>query len=103
MDKMLSFEEKRFVNELFKDSEKTDPVMWPAWGYFVPYALGGFIIVYVCLATVSNLTELTIKFVLLPGILAGMTLLLGGSWIEYRTRNFQERRILISLLKKLLE
>lgn len=101
MDKTLSFEEKRFVNELLKDSKQNDPFMWPAWGPFVPYALGGFIPVYVCLAAVSSLSELTIKFVLLPGILAGMTLLLGGAWIQHMTRNYQERKMLVGLLKKL--
>ena len=98
---MLTFEEKRFVNEILKDSRNTDPALWPAWGPYVPYTSGGLIVVYVCLATVSNLNELTIKFVLLPGILTGMILFLGGSWIEYRTRNFQDRRMLVNLLKKL--
>lgn len=102
MDKALSFEEKRFINDLLKNSKQTDPVMWPAWGPFVPYALGGFIIIYVCFATVSSLSEMTIIFVLLPGLLAGMTLLLGGAWIQHMTRNYRDKKMLVGLLKKLM-
>lgn len=54
MDKMLTYKEKRYIENLIKSSKKIDPVRWPGWGGWVAFALGGALIVFVCLLTVSS-------------------------------------------------
>jgi amino acid transporter len=101
MDKMLTFKEKRYVENLMRGSKEHDPVMWSSWGGWVSFALGGFLIAYVCFLTASNLSTETVNSVLLPGILVGMVLLLGGYWIQHMSKKAQDDRILFDILKKM--
>lgn len=83
MDKMLTFKEKRYIEKIMRSSKERDPVMWSSWGGWVSFALGGFLIVFVCFLTVSNLSAENVNSILMPGILAGMVLLVGGYWTQH--------------------
>jgi len=103
MEKMLTFTEKRYIENLMKRSEKIDAVMWPSWGAWVVFALGGFLIAFVCFLTATNLSTETINSVLMPGIFAGMVLLIGGYWVQLVSKKEKEDKILAGILKKLLD
>lgn len=102
MGKRLSFKEKRHVENLISSSKERDPVLWPSWGGWVAFALGGFLIVFVCFLTAANLNVENVKSILLPGIFAGMVLLVGGYWLQYMSRKAEDDRILTGILKKVL-
>lgn len=103
MDKMLTFTEKRYIENLMRSSRKPDSVMWPRWGGWVSFTLGGVVIVFVCLLTVSNLSVDSVNYVLMPGILVGMILLIGGYWSQYMARKVEDDKVLAEILKKLVE
>jgi predicted phage tail protein len=103
MDKMLTFKEKRYIESLMKSSRNIDPLMWPNWGGWVAFMLGGAVIVYSCFLTVSNLSAESIRLVLMPGILTGMVLLVGGYWIQYMSRKAESDKVLVGILQKLLD
>ncbi len=102
MDKRLSFKEKRHVENLMRNSKENAPVLWPSWGGWVAFALGGFLIVFVCFLTATNLSVENIKSILLPGIFAGMVLLVGGYWLQYMSRKTQDDKALAGILKKVV-
>jgi hypothetical protein len=103
MDKMLTFKEKRYIENLLKSYTTPDPVMWPSWGPWVSFALGGLLIVSVCFITASNLSVENINYILMPGILTGMVLLIGGYWTQRMFRKAEKNKILAGILRKLLE
>lgn len=103
MDKMLALKEKRYIENLMKSSKKIAPVMWPGWGGWVAFALGGALIVFVCFLTVSNLSAENVNSVLMPGIQTGMVLLIGGYWTQSMSRKAENDKVLAGILKKLLE
>lgn len=103
MEKTLTFKEKRYIENLMKNSKDLNAAMWPSWSAWAVFALGGFLIAYVCFLTASNLSPENIKNVLMPGIFAGMVLLIGGYWIQYMSKKLQDDKILAGILKKVLE
>lgn len=78
-------------------------VMCQNWGGWVAFALGGALIVFVCLLTVSKLNAETVNSVLMPGILSGMVLLIGGYWTQYMSRKAENDKVLAGILRKLLD
>ena len=103
MDKMLTVKEKRYIANLVKSSKKIDSVMWPGWGGWVAFALGGAVIVVACFLAVSNLSAENVNSVLMPGILTGMVLLIGGYWTQSMSRKAENDKVLAGILKKLLD
>jgi len=103
MDKVLTVKEKRYIKNLMSSSKKTDPVMWPSWGGWVAFMLGGAVMVYSCFLTVSNLSADSVRLVLVPGILTGMVLLVGGYWTQYMSRKAENDKVLVGILQKLLD
>lgn len=76
--------------------------MWPEWSAWVLFAIGGFLIVSVCLITIGNLHATSIKFVLLPGVTVGLALMLFGAFMQHMSVKVEEQRIIVGLLKKLM-
>ena len=99
---MLTFREKRIVFKLLKDSPNSDTTKWHEWGYSFLFALGGVVIVLVCLQTLNSLSAESIKYVLIPGVTAGLAILFGGAYGLHITRQFEERKVLAGVLKKLM-
>lgn len=102
MEKMLTAKEKQVVNKLLDESTELSPTRWSSWSPWVVLTLGGFLILSVSLIVLGNLTAFNIQYVLLPGVLTGCVLLLGGAWGLYMSRKMEEQKILAGLLKKLL-
>jgi len=103
MDKMLTIKEKRYVEKLLGDAKELDPLIWPAWGSWVSFSLGGFLIVFVCFLTATNLSTENVSSVLMPGILAGMVLLIGGYWAQRMSRKVRDKKVIAGILRKLLK
>lgn len=102
MEKRLNLKEKRHLENLIRNSKEHDLVLWPSWGGWVAFALGGFLIVFVCFLTATNLSEENIKSIFLPGIFAGVVLLAGGYWLQYMSRKKLDDKALAGLLKKVV-
>ena len=102
MENVLTFKEKKYVQKLMGNSKNFDAAVWPEWGAWVLFAIGGFLIVSVCLITLENLHAISIKFVLLPGMTIGLALMLFGAFMQNMSVKVEEQKILIGLLKKLM-
>lgn len=99
---MLTFREKRFAENFTQVSESLDTPVWHDWAYSALFAVGGILIVLVCLATINNLSAQSIKFMLLPGVTAGMLFLFAGAYGFHISKRFEQRKILVGVLKKLM-
>ena len=82
------------------NSKNLDAAMWPEWGAWVLFAIGGFLIVSVCFITLENLHAISIQFVLLPGVTMGLAIMLFGAFMQHMSVKVEEQRILVGLLKK---
>ncbi len=102
MDTMLTFKEKKYAQKLITNSKNLDAAMWPEWGAWVLFALGGFLTVSVIFITLENLHATSIKFVFLPGITMGLALMLFGAFIQHISTKAEEQKIIAGLLKKLM-
>ncbi|MEX0738969.1 MAG: hypothetical protein WD071_06485 [Pseudohongiella sp.] len=103
MEKMFTNKERRYIENLMKSSKETDPVLWPSWGAWVSFGLGGFLIASACFITASNLSIETIGSVLMPGIFAGAVLVVGGYWTQYKSKKSEGDKILAGILRKLMK
>ncbi len=102
MQKILTFKEKRFVEKLMKESSSASLESWTEWGAYFLMGLGGFLIVFVGFTTLTNLSATSIKFVLLPGTAIGMLLTFFGVYGLRLAKMAEEKKILSSLVRKLL-
>jgi len=103
---MLTFKEKEVASKILREAESLDSQMTPEWVAWFLYALGGFMIIFVCLTTAGNLSgetaRDTIFFVLLPGTVIGLFFLLAGGAMTLRSQREEEKKITARLLKKLM-
>jgi len=99
---MLTFREKRFAEKFMKETENLDTSVSHEWAYSALFAVGGILIVFVCLGTLHSLSAQSIKFMLLPGVAAGMLLLFAGAYGFHISKKFEERKLLVGVLKKLM-
>ena len=76
--------------------------MTPEWAAWFLYALGGLLVIFVCLTTASNLSGEVIRLVLLLGVAIGCFLWLVGAVITHHSQRSEEKKIMASLLKKLM-
>ncbi len=53
--------------------------------------------------TVTNLSAGSVNLVLVPGILVGMVLLIGGYWTQFMFRKAENDKVLVGILKKLMD
>ena len=102
MKKMLTFKEKEFVSKINREARSPFAQSTPEWAAWFLYILGGFVIAFVCLTAASNLSGEVIRLVLLPGIVIGGFLLLMGAAITRVSQRAEEKKIMASLLKKLM-
>ena len=102
MNTMLTFKEKKYVEKLLSSSNNMETSMWPEWGAWALYALGGFLIVSVGFIFLENPHAITIRYVLLPGVAIGMALILFGSYTQHRSVKAEEQQVLADLLRKLM-
>lgn len=102
MENMLTFKERKYVQKLMRNSKYLEAAMWPEWGAWVLFAIGGFLIVSVIFITLENLHAISIKFVLIPGGIMGLALMLFGAFMQHMYVKAEEQRILSGLLKKLM-
>jgi len=102
VQKILTFKEKRFVEKLMKESRNASVESWSEWGAYFLMGLGGFVIVFVCFTTLTDLSATSIKFVLLPGTAIGMFLTFFGAYGLHAFKVAEEKKILSSLVRKLL-
>jgi|GEM_PF-1752067 len=102
MKTMLTFKEKEIASKLLREANSLDTQVVPEWGAWVLYALGGLLIVFVCLTTAGNLSGEVIRLVLLPGVAIGCFLLLVGAVITHVSQRAEEKKIMAGLLKKLM-
>jgi hypothetical protein len=103
MGRMLSVKERRYVDNLLNKNEKRDPFLWPSWGPWISFGLGGFLIVFVCFLTISNFSIQNINSILLPGIFSGAVLVIGGYWTQYKSRKAEGDKVLAGILSKLVK
>ena len=106
---MLTFKEKEIASRIISEAETLDAQTAPEWSAWFLYALGGFLIVAVCLITADSLRADTIQFyadtiryVLIPGTVIGLFFLLLGAVITHGSQRAEERKIMAGLLKKLM-
>ena len=103
MQKMLTFKEKKLVKNLMQESGDLRLEGWNELGAFCSIGLGGFFMIFVSLTTLTNLSDVSIKYVLLPGIGIGMMLLLVGSFGLHVSKKAEEKKILAGLIRKLMD
>ena len=99
---MLTFREKRIAENFMQESENLDTPASYGWAYSALFAVGGILIVLVCLGTLNNLSAQSIKFMLLPGVTAGMLFLFAGAYGFHMSKKFEEGKLLVGVLKKLM-
>src|SRR5690554_1511858 len=102
METMLTLKERKYIQELLGNSNDMKVAKWPAWAGIALYLLGGFLIVSACFITASNLTVLSIKYVLFPSIVMGLGLIFVGAFIQRISEKSEEQKILVSLVGKLM-
>lgn len=106
MRTMLTFKEKEVASKILREAESLDTPLSPEWAAWFLFALGGFVVMFVCLTTAGNLSSETIRdtirFVLLPGGAVGLFFLLAGGAITQYSRRIEEKKIVAGLLKKLM-
>ena len=99
---MLTFREKRYTEKLLRESYALDSGKWRNWASSLLFALGGAVVVFVCMETVGNLSAQSIKFVLIPGVASGMAMLGVGAYGLHTSKKIEERKLLAGALKKLM-
>lgn len=102
MKTMLTFKEKQLASKILREADSLDFHTTPEWSGWFFYALGGLLIVFVCLTTANNLSGEIIRLVLLPGVAVGGFLLLAGAVITQVAQRAEEKKIVAGLLKKLM-
>ena len=102
MNQMLTFKEREIASKIMREAGSPVAQSTPEWAAWFLYILGGFVIVFVCLTSASNLSGEVIRLVLLPGIVTGGFLLLVGAVITRTSQRTEEKKIMASLLKKLM-
>lgn len=102
METMLTIKERKYAQELINDSKNLQGARWPEWAGLVLFAIGGFLIVSACFIVVGNLHVTSIKYVLFPGIVMGLGMILFGTFIQRSSEKSEEQRVLVSLVRKLM-
>ena len=97
---MLTLREKRFAEKLLQESQKVNTAAWHEWASSLLFAVGGVAVVLACLETMNSLGAQSIKFILIPGITAGMAFLFVGAYGLHLSKKDEERRLLAGVLKK---
>jgi hypothetical protein len=99
---MLTFTEKRLVEKFLKESQSVEISKWQDSAYSILLAIGGVVVVFVCLATLNNLSSESIKLILLPGVATGMAILLAGAYGLYVSKKGRDQKELACVLEKLM-
>ena len=99
---MLTFREKRYTERLLQEPQGHNSGKLYHWASSLLLALGGAVIVFVCMKTLGNLSAQSIKFVLIPGVVTGMAFLFVGAYGLHISKQIEDRKLLASVLKKLM-
>ena len=102
MKALLTFKEKRYVQQLISNSSNLEASLWPEWAAWVLFTLGGVLIIFVGFIFLENPNAFAIKHVLLPGVAIGMALTLFGTYIQRMSNKAEEKQVLAGLVKKLM-
>lgn len=103
MGAKLTISERKFAQKIIDDSKRSYNSEWQQWPSFFILALAGFLVVSVIIITLGKLDPVSIKYVLLPGLMIGTALILFAAFIHYKAQAEKEQKQLIALLKKLIE
>ena len=104
MNVQLTKQEKLFADNFLKQYKSTKNESWLK--YFISFAffslVGLFMIVYTSILTLNNMVDKVIKWVLFPGIISGVLLILTGFFIwQYHKKNM-EKQNLAKIVEKLI-
>ncbi|MEQ8314752.1 MAG: hypothetical protein RL839_04765 [Gammaproteobacteria bacterium] len=102
MSANLTFKEKRYAQQIINNSKK-EPSSWPDWASYVLFAIGGFLTVSVGFIFLEYPSTFAFKWVLLPGGVMGIAIMLFGAYAQRKHEESEEQRLLAGLVRKLMD
>jgi hypothetical protein len=100
----LTKQEKLFVDNFLEQCKNTKDESWLK--YMISFvffsSIGLFMIVYTSILTLNNMVDRVIKWVLFPGTISGVLLILTGYFIWQYHKKIMEKQKLANIIQKLM-
>lgn len=102
MNSPLTSTEQQYIKQYLNSVDSLNTPAWLEWMYGVTLACGGLVAVTAILATLNHLSTENIRYMLIPGVVTSVVLLMFGSSGLILSKRRKEKIILGRVLKKLL-